>query len=898
MAFERIEGRRERMTPSRWQQVEEVLLGALETEGASRSNYLRQACADDEDLRREVERLLDSYSDESRTISSIIEGAAAGLFSEDPPPDTMAGMELGNYRVRRELGRGGMGTVYLAGRADETFDKQVAIKLVKRGIDTDAVLKRFWYERRILAALEHPYIAGLLDGGTAPDGRPYFVMEYVDGKPLDIYVREHGLSIEQRCELVSKVCEAVTHAHRNLVIHCDLKPSNVLVTADGTPKLLDFGIARLLSGDPGENTLTGPTAPLALTPDFASPEQVRGDAVTTATDVYSLGKTLAAILPAGGELPPDLNTIIGKATREEIDQRYASVADLREDLRRYLTGLPILAREQTVLYRAGKFARRHRAALVTACAVVLVLIAAAVVSIRQSIRANREAAVAQAVADFLQNDLLAQASASTQSATSAKPDPHLEVRTALDRAAARIAGKFDRQPEAEATIRDTMGQTYMDLGLYREARKQLERALDLRRRVLGTENRQTLKTMSRLGSIADLLGEYPRAEALRSQVLAIQRRVLGPEFPDTLYSLHNLAVVYWHQGKYAQAEALESQTLEIRRRVLGAEHPDTLTSISALADFYDDEGKYAQAEALDIQTLEIKRRVLGAEHPDTLRSMTNLANLYVEEGWYAQAEALDSQALEIRRRVLGPEHPETLSSMNNLATAFLVQGKYAQAQALDGQALEIKRRVLGPEHPRTLISMNALAADYFVQGKYAQAEALYSQTLEISRRVLGPEHPNTLYTVWSFALMYQRESKYASAETYAAQGLAGRRHALGSEHPDTMESAADLALAYVSQGKFSESEPLAREALEFDRKKQPDDWQRFRAESLLGASLAGEKKYAEAEPLLLEGYQGMLARKDRIDAPNRYHLDRASEWIVRLYRAWGKPEKVIEWKKK
>jgi tetratricopeptide (TPR) repeat protein len=228
----------------------------------------------------------------------------------------------------------------------------------------------------------------------------------------------------------------------------------------------------------------------------------------------------------------------------------------------------------------------------------------------------------------------------------------------------------------------------------------------------------------------------------------------------------------------------------------------------------------------------------------------------------------------------------------------MVQGKYAQAEALDSQALEIKRRVLGPEHPRTLISMNALAADYFVQGKYAQAQALYTQTLEISRRVLGPEHPNTLYIIWSIALMLQREGKYASAAIYAAQGLAGRRHALGSEHPDTMESAADLALAYVSQGKFAESEPLAREALEFDRKKQPDDWQRFRAESLLGAGLAGEKNYSEAEPLLLEGYQGMLARKDRMDVPNWYHLDRAREWIVRLYQAWGKPEKVGEWKKK
>jgi tetratricopeptide (TPR) repeat protein len=205
---------------------------------------------------------------------------------------------------------------------------------------------------------------------------------------------------------------------------------------------------------------------------------------------------------------------------------------------------------------------------------------------------------------------------------------------------------------------------------------------------------------------------------------------------------------------------------------------------------------------------------------------------------------------------------------------------------------------LGPEHPDTLVDMNNLADAYGYQGKYAQAEALFSQTLQIKNRVRGPEHPSTLYTLSGFASMYQHQGKYALAETYAARALAGRRHALGPEHPDTMSSAADLALAYLSQGKFTESEPLAREAWELDRKKQPDDWQGFRAETLLGASLAGQKKYAEAEPLLLEGYQGMVAQKDRMTVPDWYHLDLAREWIVQLYQAWGKPEKAAEWKKK
>jgi serine/threonine protein kinase len=350
----------DRSSSDQWRRIEEVFQSALDIPEEQRDAWLSNACAGDVELRQEVDGLLARDAGESPLISSIIEGTAASLFDDDAPPDAMTGLELGNYRVIRELGRGGMGAVYLAVRADQTFDKQVAIKLVKRGIDTDAVQQRFWYERRILAALDHPYIARLIDGGTSPDGRPYFVMEYVDGKPLDVYAREQKLSVEQRCELFRKICEAVSYAHRNLIIHRDLKPANVLVTSDGTPKLLDFGIARLLNADPGEHTILGPSSARALTPEYASPEQVRGDAVTTATDVYSLGATLKAILSAAGRLPADLNTIINKATCEEAEQRFSSVADLSEDVRRYLAGMPIMAREQTLIYQAGKFVKRHR----------------------------------------------------------------------------------------------------------------------------------------------------------------------------------------------------------------------------------------------------------------------------------------------------------------------------------------------------------------------------------------------------------------------------------------------------------------------------------------------------------------------------------------------------------
>ena len=888
-----------------------------------------------------------------RDAASRLNESGTGVSPPMDPAET-AGTVIGRYRLLQKVGEGGMGEVWLA-EQKEPVRRRVAVKLVKAGMNSREVIARFESERQALALMDHPAIAKVFDAGSTPEGAPYFVMEYVAGVPITTYCDNHRLSTRERLGLFMHVCEGVQHAHQKAIIHRDLKPSNILVTeVDGqpAPKIIDFGVAKALTQKLTADTMLTRVGALVGTPEYMSPEQAlsSGEDIDTRTDVYSLGIVFYELLAGAPPIelrkiafdeflrrlreddpqkpstrirtqdhatstelahkrrtePPalakqmrgDLDSIALKALEKDRSRRYGSPSDFAADIGRYLRNEAVLAVPPSAAYRARKFARRYRAPLATACAFALVLIVAAAVSIRQSIRANREAAVAQAVNDFLQNDLLAQASASNQAGPSAKPDPDLKVRTALDRAAQRVSGKFDKQPEVEASIRDTIGQTYMDLGLYPEARAQLERAAELHRRVLGGEDPKTLKTISRLGRTAFFQGKYPEAEALDRQAIETQRRVLGPERLDTLYSMNNLADVYRAEGKDAPAEALDRQLLEIERRVLGSEHPDTLRTMSNLAAVYCAQSKYAQAEELDSQTLEIRRRVLGPEHPDTLASMNNLGADYYPQGKYAQAEALDSQTVEIKRRVLGVEHPDTLKSMNNLAALYDMDGKYAQGEALDREALAVRRRVLGPEHPDTLSSMNNLAEDYADQGRYAQAEALDTQTLEMERRVLGPEHPDTLGTVSGMAFICQRQGKYALAETYAAQTLAGRRRVLGSEDSDTMASAADLALAYVSQAKFAHSEPLAREAVEFDRKKQPDDWQTFRAETLLGASLAGQKEYAEAEPLLLEGYQGMAARKDRMGVPDWYHLYRARDWLVQLYQAWGKPGKAAEWKKK
>src|SRR5262249_39492243 len=339
----------------------------------------------------------------------------------------------------------------------------------------------------------------------------------------------------------------------------------------------------------------------------------------------------------------DIETIVAKALEKDKARRYASASGLAADIQRYLKDEPIAARPSSANYQLRKFARRNRALVARVAGVFAVLIGGVIASTWEATRARRAEQIAETVNTFLQNDLLAQASAYTQARPDTKPDPDLKVRTALDRAASRIAGKFDRQPEVEAAIRDTMGQTYLDLGLYPAARTQLERALELHRRVLGAQNPETLKTLNRLGRTVLFQGKYPEAEELLRQSLELQRRLLGPEHPDTLRSMNNLASVYDAQGKYVQAEALHSQTLEIKRRVLGPEHPDTLSSMTNLANVYDDQGKYPQAEALYGQTLEIKRRLLGPEHPNTLNSMSNLGSVFYHQNKYAQAEALYSQ---------------------------------------------------------------------------------------------------------------------------------------------------------------------------------------------------------------------------------------------------------------
>jgi tetratricopeptide (TPR) repeat protein len=477
------------MQSSSWERTQQLFLQAADLPPAAQARFLDSACAGDPVLRAEVESLIAADRKNGAGVAAAVGSAAALLFDADPHGgQDIAGQRLGPYRIEREIGRGGMGVVYLATRDDDQYHKRVAVKVVKRGMDTAEVLRRFRHERQILANLEHPYIARLLDGGAAADGLPFFVMEYVEGVPVDVYCREHGLSIPARLRLFVRVCDAVAHAHRNLVVHRDLKPGNIFITSDGAPRLLDFGVAKLLTADPGE-TATATMFGFAFTPEYASPEQVRGLPVTTASDVYALGAILYELLTGERAQPmstatpveidrvvcerpvkrpgavardvdADLDEIVLKALRKEPEHRYASVDALAEDIRRHLDGRAVLAREGSFRYRAGKFLRRNTGAITVGCIFAGLLLGGAINATIEERRASR----AQAIAEQQRERALASQRAAERAAADAQfQRTNAEAERKQAEAASALADAERRTAERRfSQVRELAGKFLLD----------------------------------------------------------------------------------------------------------------------------------------------------------------------------------------------------------------------------------------------------------------------------------------------------------------------------------------------------------------------------------------------------------------------------------------------------
>lgn len=879
------------MNPARWRRIEELFHLAVDLPAYDRERNLARVCAGDEDLRLEVLSLLAGDTSEDFIRNSIADVALSLASIAAKPKDDLTGERIGPYRVTRLVGRGGMGAVYEAVRDDEQFRQQVAIKVIKRGMDMDFARDRFLRERRILASLDHPHIARLLDGGATADGLPYFVMEFVAGEPITEYCRRRRLSINEKLRLFRKVCSAVQHAHTKLVIHRDLKPSNILVTPpldrkaegqDGAPKLLDFGIAKLLAPDAGESRTRTETGLRLMTPEYASPEQMRGQAVATTTDVYSLGVVLYELLterrphefrtssPAEIErvlsdtaieepskvagrmtgplarlsraLAGDLDNIVLTAMRKEPERRYQSVEQFSEDIRRYLAGLPVMARKDTFSYRSVKFVRRHKAGVAILALLLLlaiVMTAQATRIARERDRANQEAAAARAVTE----SLVAMFEVADPSRTRGNA---ITARELLDHGAEKVRRELKNQPTVQAKLLDTIGQLYQSIGLDDQAQPLLEEALKLRRQSLGPEHPDVATSLSHVGEIAGLKGDYARSESLLREALKLRRKLSGQERADVAESLNNLGAFLLNQGNYNEAESLLREALAMRRRLF------------------------------------------GEEHKDVAESLTNLGRLMLDTDKLKEAESLYRQALELRRKLFGPEHPLVASCLMELGVILVKQGNSREAETLSREALKLNRKLFGEGHPSVTLSLIYLTIVLRNLRKYGEAEQLLRQELARQRQLFG-ENYSFLITMRNLAKLLRDKGSYEEAGALYRQALITGRKLLGDAHQSVGWNLHDLAVLLYIEGQYAEAEKTERQAIGiFQKSFQPDQWWIQRSRSHLGACLIKLKRYREAEEQLLPAYAGLKTTFGEQNEDTR----KTASHLIELYEASGRPEQA------
>ncbi|GAB5518793.1 MAG: hypothetical protein RhofKO_10440 [Rhodothermales bacterium] len=845
----------------RFAEIDHLFAELLALPQAEQSTFLR--AIDDDDLRHHLAGLLEALE-----ATAIVEAQAVDLLTELPeipasPTAARLQQTVGPYRLVRELGHGGMGTVFLAERADGTFEQQVALKVV-RHIASAELRRRFEYERQVLAKLQHPNIARLVDGGTTPEGLPWFAMEYIDGQPLDLYCDEHALSIDDRLLLFETVCETVQYAHQHLVIHRDLKPGNILVTSDGRVKLLDFGIAKLLAEDDQAPLMTMTRTGMHLmTPAYASPEQIAGTTVTTTADVYALGVLLYELLTgqrpfdlAGqarrameelilhaepkrpstviGEttgtadattrattrstapqrlrqrLAGDLDTICLKALRKEPERRYPSAEQLGADLRAHLAGMPVSAREPTWQYRMGKFARRNRAALSTVAAVLLLVTSligfytARLANERD--RATLEADKATQIKDFVV-DLF-------DAADPDRPEP-ATARDLLDEGTARIETELTDQPEVRAEMMTVMGELNHKLGDYDQAQTLLEDALSTRRALHGDQHVLVAASLYELAVNRRYQGRYAEADSLHRLALDMRRTLLSDDAPALMHSTNELGLVAWSQGDHAEAEAMHRETLLRRRALPDAEPLAIATSLNNLGLAVTYQNRPDEAMPLYEEALAIRRAEQGPEHSEVARLLNNLALASSWNGDDATAEEHYRAALDIRLKRFGAEHPLVASSQLNLAVTLANQYKDDEAEPLYRSSWEMRRKLLGEAHTQTLVSQTRLAGFLVFQAQYTEAAILMREALTHQRAQLGPDHPEVIYTTERLGKILLDEGiHFNEAETYLQDALAQYGQQYGKAHRRYARTLGSLARTRRALGDVADAESLFREALD------------------------------------------------------------------------------------
>lgn len=911
------------LTQTRWQQIDTLFDKALGKSKKERDLFLQKMCGTDTDLLNHVEKLLQVYDEAQEILGESVTTFAAplipGLIDQlSGKQQVSSGSRIGSYEILEELGYGGMGSVYLAKKKDAPYQKQVALKLIHPGMNTDGVLRRFRNEGQILASLEHSNIARLYDGGMHTDGRPFFIMERIKGEPIDIYCDKHKLPIKERLRLFITVCEAVQYAHQNLVVHRDIKPAHVLVTAEGKIKLVDFGIAKLLEPEQMKlNTHQTQTGVKVMTPEFAAPEQVRGESVTTASDIYSLGVLLYLVLtgrrpynlntnsmleierivcqtepirpseavtgvsiPAAvgvgneqfdpvttaklrgkrvedlkRELSGDLDQIVLMALRKEPERRYQSALAVVDDIQNYLQARPIQARPSALKYRITKFAKRNRWAVLGAAAAVISIFAGLGIALWQAniARLERDTAQREAAKARAAQDYLIELFETADPAEN--QGEQITVMEIVERGIARLEEDLADEPEVHVEMLKVLGRVEQALGDFDLSAKLLEESLIMTRELRGEEHLDVAAVKAMLAEVLRWDGEFDRAEILFREALAIRHRFIEGDNTEIAINMDRLARTLEMKGDFKEAEFLYREALAMHERLLGENSEAVSGNLNNLGWLLYQMGEREESERALRKSLEIKKQIIESPNPAISSTLSNLAVVLRAKGEYLKAEEFAEQALQQEIELYGEDHPRVTTAMSNRSLILLDMARYKEAAEQYRQILDNNRRQLGPSHIYVAFALSSLAMALIEDGQGNESFPLLDEAVEIFQQAVGQDHRYYARSlaIKGLAMFYQNP---AQAKPIFDQSVRILSQAVGTDHPDLARVLSNLGRVQVAIGEFHTAEITFRKALKIQREAlSAHHTNTIWTLINLGHLLTELRQMDEAEQLLLEALE-------------------------------------------